>query len=117
MSWAPAPPVGAGAQVFWPRPLIFRSSTRYRGLFGLDAPIELVLLPIADAETSSAAVAIWTRPFNAVFVSTLPARASSAARARRRGDRIECNFAALHMSASGTKRRFAATRTSGRYWG
>jgi hypothetical protein len=36
---------------------------------------------------------------------------------RRRGDRIVTFFAAVHMSAVGTKRRIAAARTFGRYWG
>ena len=35
-------------------------------------------------------------------------RAGDAARPRRRGDRVDSKFAALHMSALGTKRLFAA---------
>jgi len=42
-------------------------------------------------------------------------RAGDCARSRRRGDRVGWHFAAMHMAAIGTKRRFVVTHQFGRY--
>ena len=46
-----------------------------------------------------------------------PHRAADAARPRRRGDRIELLFAAVHESACGTKRRKPRRRVYVSFWG